>query len=204
MPLSILLIVLLLSCLLSFTWAMKNFFTQPAGENGGMRVIKALGTLFGALHFSMILWHPAEQSLALAGAMLYCASLATFWWALMTHCRRPLSAAFSPDVPSRLVRNGPYRFVRHPFYTSYLLVWFAGPIASGTWWMLATTVVMAAVYYRAARIEERKFIVSDLANAYADYRSRTGMFIPSPLKLALVAIRSTTRSQPNTARQPID
>src|SRR5579862_2459676 len=110
--------VLLVTCLASFTWAMNHFFTQPMGMTPGMKVIRTCGTLFGALHLCTILWpDPMTPERACAGLMLYSAALGLFWWTIATHRRTPLSAAFSPDAPQHLVQQGPYNFVRHPFYT---------------------------------------------------------------------------------------
>src|SRR5581483_9734062 len=89
----------------------------------------------------------------------------------------------SSDLPARVTQHGPYRYVRHPFYASYMLVWIAGPIAAGRPWLLSTTLVMLAIYIAAAKSEERKFEQSALAAQYESYQARTGMFAPNPFKL---------------------
>jgi protein-S-isoprenylcysteine O-methyltransferase Ste14 len=104
--------------------------------------------------------------------------LMLFWWAIKTNRENRLSAAFSSDLPSQLVDRGPYRFIRHPFYTSYLLTWVAGIPASGQAWLLVTVAVMFTIYFKAARMEEEKFRRSDLSENYRRYASRTGMFFP--------------------------
>jgi protein-S-isoprenylcysteine O-methyltransferase Ste14 len=175
---------LLLACLISFSWGMRRFFSQPAGENSGMRLIRVCGSAFALLHLAAIIATPGVSAAqVLTGACLYLASLATFWWAIRTHGARPLSAAFSPDEPAHLVEAGPYRFLRHPFYCSYTLAWTAGIAATGRWWLIPTVVVMLAIYVRAARMEEEKFARSPLAAAYERYRSQTGMLLPNPAKL---------------------
>ena len=74
--------------------------------------------------------------------------------------------------------QGPYRLIRHPFYTSYLLAWTAGYFASGSAWSILTVVAMVVLYKRAADLEERKFEVSKLRNSYAQYRQEVGQFVP--------------------------
>jgi protein-S-isoprenylcysteine O-methyltransferase Ste14 len=81
------------------------------------------------------------------------------------------------------MQDGPYRFVRHPFYACYLLTWAAGAIATGRVSLMFTFLTMLVIYASAARMEERKFEGSPLATSYRRYRARTGMFVPSPLKL---------------------
>jgi len=175
---------LLLSCLASFGWAMRKFFVQPAGMTAGMKMTKACGIAFAIHHFVTILVTPeitAERGAA--GAFLYLSSLGLFWWAIRTSAKHPLSAVASPDLPAHLVEEGPYRFIRHPLYFSYLLTWFAGLIATGRWWLIPSVVVMAIIYFNAASLEERKFARSPLAGAYRAYQSRTGLFVPNPAKL---------------------
>jgi len=175
---------LLLICLVSFMWGMRRFFTKPAGKTRGMTFIKHCSTLFGILHLVALLWPDAvnfERAFIAAG--LYLASLVLFWWTLHANWRKPLSAVFSPDVPLWLAQCGPYQFIRHPFYASYLLAWTAAPVASGHLWLAATTALMGIIYYKAAVSEEKKFENSPLAKDYQNYQSRTGLFMPSPLKL---------------------
>jgi protein-S-isoprenylcysteine O-methyltransferase Ste14 len=175
---------LLVVCLASFSWAMQRFFVQPAGLTSGMKVIKAFGIGFGVLHLTAIVATPGITSLrGGSGAALYLFALGLFWWAINTSLRKPLSAAFSPDLPAHLVAEGPYRIIRHPLYCSYLVCWLAGWVTTGRWWLAPTIVVMLVIYFLAAAEEEKKFTQSPLAEAYQQYRVRTGLFLPNPLKL---------------------
>jgi protein-S-isoprenylcysteine O-methyltransferase Ste14 len=182
------LVGLLLSCLSSFCWGMIRFFRRPVGVPRGAKLISACGLCFGAMHVYCILSAPALWFQgALCAASLYICSIAIFWWTVFANLERPLSAAFSPDIPSHLMQDGPYRFVRHPFYACYLLTWAAGALATGQILLLFTFLAMLAIYARAARMEERKFEQSPLATSYRVYRARTGMFFPNPLKLIAAA-----------------
>ncbi|HEV2418939.1 MAG TPA: methyltransferase [Terriglobia bacterium] len=149
-----------------------------------MKVITVCGYTFAALHLGAILLaqgvSPERFWLA---AFIYAAGLALYWWAIAINRARRLSAAFSGDVPTHLVEDGPYRLIRHPFYCSYLLVWTAGVIGSGRLWLLATVAVMLGLYLRAAYIEERKFARCALASEYEALRGRTGLLTPNPWKM---------------------
>ncbi|HLG99467.1 MAG TPA: isoprenylcysteine carboxylmethyltransferase family protein [Bryobacteraceae bacterium] len=177
-----LLAALFLGSLGSFSWAMRKFFTRPSGTTSGMKVIAGCGVLFAILHLMALAFSSISYARGLTGAVLYSASLALFWWAILMHLGRPLSASFSPDRPVHLVQSGPYRFIRHPLYTSYLLTWAAAPIATGRWYLLGTVAAMAAIYVAAATAEEKKFLDTPLADAYLQYRSRTGLFFPNVVK----------------------
>ena len=174
---------LLAGCLASFGWAMRRFFVQPAGLTAGMQVIKICGIAFGILHLAAIVATPRIAAVrGINGAALYFCALGLFWWAIRTSLRHPLSAAFSPDLPKHLVARGPYKIIRHPLYCSYLLCWLAGWVATGRLWLAPTIAAMLVIYLRAAAEEERKFTLSPLADAYARYRARTGLFFPNPMK----------------------
>jgi protein-S-isoprenylcysteine O-methyltransferase Ste14 len=178
--------LLLLACLTSFAWGMRNFFVQPAGNTRGMKIISVTSMVFAALHFVAILFRnniTAERGCV--SALLYLWSLGLFWWAIHTNAAVRLSAAFSPDVPIHLVKDGPYQFIRHPFYCSYVLAWSAGMIATARWWLLPTVAVMIVIYWRAATAEEKKFSRSSLADEYGRYRARTAWLVPNPMKLLL-------------------
>lgn len=113
---------------------------------------------------------------------LFVATLALWLWTVRASRRARLSVAFSRDAPTRLLAAGPYRFVRHPFYTGYTLNWLAGCVATWRWWVIVPSIVAAAMLVVAARVEERKFARSALAADYAAYRTRTGMFLPRFLR----------------------
>lgn len=167
------------ACLLSFNWGMYRFFTEPGGSNSGIDTIKLLGTGLGlASLVGLPLFGVASAAAGAGGLLLGSLSLALFWLAVHSNRQRPLSFAFSDDEPRHLVCTGPYRWVRHPFYSAYLLAWLAAPVATVQPLLLVPALAMSAIYVAAARVEERKFEASVLAAAYARYRARTGMFVP--------------------------
>lgn len=153
---------------------------MPAGAN----LVSASVILTLAL-FLLLLWLDETPVAALLVALaLEAASLWLFLRTVAASRNRALHFAFDPDNPVSLVTSGPYRFVRHPFYTSYILFW--GGFALGTWslWAIPVLAVMVALYAVAASGEERKFLATEMATEYADYRARTGMFFPRLSALA--------------------
>jgi len=183
-PAQLLLVVLLVACFGSFTWAVRNFFVQPESLTVGLKLTLLAGAVFALLHLVIIVTTPELAPLGVAiGAALYVLSLVVFWWAIRANKVKPLSACFSQNEQLHLVQHGPYRFVRHPFYCSYLLTWIAGAVGTMSPWLAVTAVIMFVLYLTAAVNEENKFARSPLASAYATYRDTTGRFFPKPLKL---------------------
>lgn len=168
-----------LTCFVSFAWAMKKFFVKPDGKTQGMQAIYGFGSAFTLLHLGMILFrYEYRFGMTVAGITLYALALALFWWAIEVNRTKPLSFAFSKDRPQHLVVSGPYRHMRHPFYCAYTLAWLAGAVVVPEPWLLLTAAWMFVLYRRAAMMEEDKFAESEFADAYAEYRRKTWMFLP--------------------------
>jgi protein-S-isoprenylcysteine O-methyltransferase Ste14 len=169
-------------CFAGFSWGVKGHFRSTGAMPLGMRVISAL-SLAGFLWFGWRLGVSPAGPLSPVAESLFVISLAIFAWAIQASRRTPPTLAFADDRPYFLLLDGPYRHVRHPFYLSYMLFWTGTALASPGLAAWVAPLVMLAVYGQAAAREERKFAVSELAGAYADYRARTGMFLPSPAAL---------------------
>jgi protein-S-isoprenylcysteine O-methyltransferase Ste14 len=105
-------------------------------------------------------------------------SLGLLEWARASIRRRYFSYLFSRDVPQFLHAVGPYAYVRHPFYASYLLAYVATAILMPGAPTLAILAGMFVFYRAAAVTEERKFAASPLASEYDAYKRRTGRFVP--------------------------
>lgn len=77
-----------------------------------------------------------------------------------------------------VIQHGPYRLVRHPAYTGFLMVAVGFGLALGTAFAFALAVVptVLATIYR-TRIEERA-LREELGEPYAAYMTRTRRFVP--------------------------
>ncbi|MCW0181487.1 MAG: isoprenylcysteine carboxylmethyltransferase family protein [Zavarzinia sp.] len=173
-----LLLILASVIFLAFTIGYFAYFRRPEGTPWPMRVLAILsgattGGVIAEISGTRATWDSFVPAL-----VLLLASAALYGWAIMTTRRQRLSLAFSGDEPDFLVAEGPYRLIRHPFYTAYLLYWIGGTIAARQPLLLIAVAVMAAGFTWAALREEAKFASSRLAPAYDAYRRRTGMFLP--------------------------
>lgn len=155
----------------------KNHFKSTEMPAGANLVTAAVLTALAV--FLLLVWTgSAPVPAVLAALVLEGLALWMFHRTAAASREGGLHFAFDKDHPVSLVTNGPYRFVRHPFYTSYLIFWTGLAIGSWTIWAIPVLLAMAAIYTIAARDEERKFANSPMAAEYAVYRSRTGMFWP--------------------------
>jgi protein-S-isoprenylcysteine O-methyltransferase Ste14 len=173
-------LVVLLANYGAFLWSVFGVFRHVPEQS---RIDYRLLQIFNVAMWTVSLWQFQEKDHAPFAALLVSEVLfgALFWWTVATIRRRPFSLAFSHDIPEFHVTGGPYRWIRHPFYTSYLGCYLsvAVVIQSPPTWLCALLVV--AIYWRAARMEEAKFSRSSFAESYDSYRRRSGMFFPVTL-----------------------
>jgi protein-S-isoprenylcysteine O-methyltransferase Ste14 len=166
----------------SFSWGMIRFFHTTSRSTPTCGVAVA-GFASAVCHLYGIWTSTADWRSSAAASVLYLAAIGLFFWAIRSCGRQRLSAIFEADIPQCLVRDGPYRLLRHPFYVAYTLSWLAGWIASHSWLAFGSTVVMASTYVVAAAAEERKFRTSPMAAAHAAYCARTGFMLPRVWRL---------------------
>ncbi|MGH7094060.1 MAG: methyltransferase family protein, partial [Stellaceae bacterium] len=75
-----------------------------------------------------------------------------------------------------LVRDGPYRWVRHPIYTGMLLALLGTALAIGEWrGFLALACALVGVLFRVHAEEAR---MAETFSEYAQYRLRTSALVP--------------------------
>lgn len=108
------------------------------------------------------------------GLVLIAAGYGLFIWTVVSRGRY----AVSWEMPAnhKLVTWGPYRYVRHPSYLGYFLM-FAGLFLL---WPSALTVLpwVAVPGYVGASRDEEKLLVQHFGDEYEEYRNRVGQFIP--------------------------
>ncbi|MEM9984728.1 MAG: isoprenylcysteine carboxylmethyltransferase family protein [Bacteroidota bacterium] len=179
--LNVILLLMLAANFASFIWAAYAFFGLSKQQQvaKGTRWLSSLVLL--AQGWLLVWVAQAEIRLAwhyVLGVMLVFGSSLLFWRCLQIHGERSLSPAYAEDLPEHLVKKGPYRWIRHPFYTAYLLSYLGGVVAAPGWWILPALLLPYGVYHAASSFEEAKFAKSTLSRAYADYRRQAGRFWP--------------------------
>ena len=173
--------ITLLIDVVAFYLAMRRLFRRPATglPRGALLVVLATGLVVaGELNNlwrlrAEITW---PQAAAMAG--LHLAALAIFAWAWRSLSPARPGIGFAGQMPAGLAKRGPYRFVRHPLYFSYLLAWVAIPGVLLDPIGLICIAGMALAYVGAARQEEARLLRSALAAEYGAYRRRTPMLLP--------------------------
>ena len=76
-----------------------------------------------------------------------------------------------------LVTSGPYRWVRHPFYTAAALAITADSLVTENWFLALTGAVLIALLVMRTGTEEQR-LIARFGDGYTDYMGRTGRFLP--------------------------
>ena len=166
-----------LACFVAFTWGAFKHFRSVGPVPLGLRVIGAVSLVTVTAFIGSVLASPMPDTWP-AAPVLSTGALALFAWAVHATRDAGLAQAFAGAQPVQLVVSGPFQYLRHPFYTSYLLFWLATFVASTSSVCTGGTIILLVCYIVAAREEERCIARSRLAVEYANYASEVGMFLP--------------------------
>ena len=112
------------------------------------------------------------------GAPLLLAALVLLEWAGHSIRGRFFSYIGNHDIPKFVFQQGPFAYIRHPFYTSY---WLSHTAVALMFPNLVTAFIAIGTFmllWLTAAFEERKFASSTVAEEYRKYSDRTGRFLP--------------------------
>ena len=94
---------------------------------------------------------------------------------------RTLSRNLTDTVVTRkehaLVTTGPYRWIRHPFYSSAALVILGNSLVAANWFFFAAGCLMFLLLVIRTRKEEQN-LITRFGDDYRSYMQRTGRFVP--------------------------
>ncbi|MCB0579329.1 MAG: isoprenylcysteine carboxylmethyltransferase family protein [Phaeodactylibacter sp.] len=171
--------------------ALAVFLSQPGFElrearqeknqdRNSVLVILLLSLLSAAIPVvEWAYWHPARHSAAAvaAGLALILAGVGIRVWAI-----RALGGLFTATVQiqaeHRLVRDGPYRLVRHPSYLGAFLASLGCAVLLQAWvgLLVAASLMMIAYNYRIQAEEEA--LIQAFGEQYAAFQQQAKKMIP--------------------------
>jgi protein-S-isoprenylcysteine O-methyltransferase Ste14 len=148
-----------------------------SGAKSGTNLV-SIASLLGFAAVTYSIWTQADvQPWAVLGVVLQAFSVFVFGWCIGTSGRRNLSLAGGESRSTRLLVEGPYAVVRHPFYTSYIIFWLGGVAVAFSPFTVASALLMIAIYSRVARRED-EVLAQRFAGEFAQWHDHTGAFIP--------------------------
>ena len=93
---------------------------------------------------------------------------------------RNWSATVQLKQDHELIQTGPYRFIRHPIYTGFLLLFLGNAVMVGDWRGLLAVAIVFVSFWRKLRLEE-KWLAEHFGTTYQAYRGHTKALIPGVL-----------------------
>jgi protein-S-isoprenylcysteine O-methyltransferase Ste14 len=167
--------------------AMEAFRPEVVDDSGAPEHQAGLRELPRAYFFSAgaIVASPAlatsvrlPRSCAALGLVVEVGSIGLRVWAMRTlrgHYARTLRVVDGQPV----IRDGPYRFVRHPGYLSVLLLWAGAALTARNAVAPALALTAVGTAYQHRMDAEDALLRRDLAG-YAEYAATTGRVLPWP------------------------
>lgn len=113
-------------------------------------------------------WSKIPAGLVITADVL--AAAAYYLYFLVIRENSYASRVIEVEQGQKVISTGPYAVIRHPMYTSMMLLFLVIPIALGSYWALIPAVLCIPLY--AARIlDEEKMLIRDLPG-YTEYMQK--------------------------------
>jgi protein-S-isoprenylcysteine O-methyltransferase Ste14 len=140
---------------------------------GGFALLFSPDPRFGSLNQRFL---PLSPFLDLASILLTAAGVAFAIWA-RAHLGRYWSAQVTIRQEHRLIRTGPYKFIRHPIYTGMLLALLGTVLAVGEYRAILGFAIILLGFIKKARKEEL-FLQTQFGAGFDEHKRQTGFFFP--------------------------
>lgn len=147
----------------------------------GLRLVGLAG-MGGLIAYMVDPSSMAWSSLALPGWMRWagvcigaCGGLMLTW--TFRHLGKNLTDTVVTRQEHSLVRSGPYRWIRHPFYTSATLAILANSLVAANWFLFVAGVLFVILITIRTRKEEEN-LLARFGSEYQTYMDKTGRFLP--------------------------
>ena len=148
-----------------------------------LRGLMALG-LFGgivahAVRPEWMAWATfgVPQTLRWLGLALGVLAVPAVHWVLSALGRNVTGTVLTKER-HELVTGGPYRWIRHPLYTTGLTLFVALGLMAGGWFVLLATVSAFALLRVLVIPREEQALLAKFGERYQAYMSRTGRLVP--------------------------
>lgn len=123
--------------------------------------------------------HAQEFSVAMTwiGGFLLLGGISIRVWAIQT-LGKHFTATVTLTDDHKLVRSGPYHWVRHPSYLGAFMAIVGAPVFLNAGWAVVVAVIaMSIAYYLRIGVEE-KMLSAYFGEQYLDYKKQTKRIIP--------------------------
>jgi protein-S-isoprenylcysteine O-methyltransferase Ste14 len=177
-------------------FSISGYFRKRARESGDVIERKEEGGIVLALRMGFALpllaslllyvFYPPALSWTQITLPLWLRSLAAIiavlcapliYW-VFSSIGRNISETVLTKSDHQLVTHGPYRWVRHPLYSSALLLLCSISLIAGSWFIFAYFVVGTIAFRTLVIPAEEQKLIDAFGQDYRDYQHRSGALLP--------------------------
>ncbi len=157
--------------------------TQGEGAFRALRVIIGVPSFFGFLGY--MVWPPimAWSQLPLppqarwSGVAAFALGLLLLAW-VQKHLSRNFTGTVQIRPGGNVVTTGPYAYVRHPMYLSFLLLALGTFLLTANWFLGGGFLALLLMVLIVRLPVEERALKQAYGPAYVDYKARTGALFP--------------------------
>ena len=127
-----------------------------------------LPTLFvtAALDVGRFRWSEMPVAVQAFGGAAIIVAFVVIWWCTAANHFLSSNARIQSERGHRVVRDGPYRFVRHPMYTSLMTLMIGMALLLGSWLAVVPALLIAVLLVVRTSFEDR-MLKTELAGYHA-------------------------------------
>lgn len=104
--------------------------------------------------------------------------LISFWYLRNLIRSESFGLIFNNLTPKRVFQGGLFRFIRHPFYTTYIVSYGACALYFQDITSIVLWILVSLLYIKASFIEETLILQTEIGDQYLKYRDQAGRFFP--------------------------
>lgn len=155
----------------------KSVRRPPTDRGTSIVIMLAYALALLAMAFNVLPGVRLSEGVAWAGIGLGVAGFALRFWAMRV-LGRFYTRTLLTTGDQKVVRDGPYRLIRHPGYLGSLLIWIGASASSCNLSSLVVVgALLAGAYAYRITIEER-MLIGALGDAYREYRRHSSRLVP--------------------------
>jgi protein-S-isoprenylcysteine O-methyltransferase Ste14 len=159
---------------------------QTTKGEGAFRLLRPLlgipvlaGFLAYAVWPPLMAWSqfPLQPELRWSGLLIAIAGIALLVW-VQKHLSRNFTGTVQIRPGGNVVQTGPYKYVRHPMYWSFLLLGGGFFLLTASWFIGGGFIFIILIVMIVRTPIEEQALLRAYGAEYADYLKRTGKFFP--------------------------
>ena len=136
---------------------------------GIYRVLVLVLVVTAALDAGRFKWSNMPAALQASGGVAVVAAVAVIWWCISVNHFLALHARIQGERGQTVVQAGPYQYVRHPMYTSLIVLTLGLALFLGSWLALVPAGLIGIIFVLRTLFEDQMLTTGlDGYRAYAD------------------------------------